>query len=315
MLEHLEWLLKTMGISFDAIMQRVRYILSHTWWSVINLVYYRCFPHVINISAQGGIKTLSKVDDPSVEISRELQADPAYKSALKQDVVVSCRTLVNSCRASGQRQDDLLAVIVDGNERQIFGDAGLRCVRLCRDMDVRWSSTLLMIDRALELYPVRIPQPLTLYLLWRHHFRRLSMISSTKPNTANFWSTNLTISNRRLFVMFASGCASYILCRSLFRLRRHLHYQSFCRYMRGLLVCSRKLPESIPRLHMQFYSLLRSLMSIWHIHVSHAFMQSRWVRKPGSMHSLLLLTLFPSSHQPNNEVQVDRRALDCPRGS
>lgn len=137
-------------------MSQVR-ILSLPIYFVINLIQCRCFPHVINISAQGGIKTLPKVDDPTVKISQELQADPAYMAALKQDVVVSCRTLVNTCRASGQRQDDLLAVISDGNEHQIFGDSGLRCVRLCRDMDVRWSSTLLMIDRALELYPVNMP--------------------------------------------------------------------------------------------------------------------------------------------------------------
>jgi hypothetical protein len=90
------------------------------------------FLHVVNISAQGGIKTLPKVDDPTVKISQELQADPAYMVALKQDVVVSCRTLVNTCHALGQQQDDLLAVISDGNKRQIFGDTGLHCVCLCR---------------------------------------------------------------------------------------------------------------------------------------------------------------------------------------
>jgi hypothetical protein len=97
-----------------------------------------------------------KVNDPTVKITQELQADPAYMAALKQDVVVSCCTLVNTCHVLGQWQDNLLAAISDGNKHKIFGDKGLCCVQLCCDMDVHWSSTLLMIDCALELYLVNI---------------------------------------------------------------------------------------------------------------------------------------------------------------
>jgi hypothetical protein len=45
-------------------------------------------------------------------------------------------------------------VIAEGNKAGIFGPDGLCEVVLLKDMDVRWSSTFLMIDRVLELYPV-----------------------------------------------------------------------------------------------------------------------------------------------------------------
>ena len=44
--------------------------------------------------------------------------------------------------------------IAEGNKAGVFGLEGLREVVLLKDMDVQWSSTFLMIDRVLELYPV-----------------------------------------------------------------------------------------------------------------------------------------------------------------
>jgi hypothetical protein len=45
-------------------------------------------------------------------------------------------------------------VIAEGNKAGIFGLERLREVALLKVMDVRWSSTFLMIDRVLELCPV-----------------------------------------------------------------------------------------------------------------------------------------------------------------
>jgi hypothetical protein len=69
-------------------------------------------------------------------------------------VVAAARNLVTSIRASGQRREDFAIVIAKGNKAGIFGPEGLHEVVLLKDMDVRWSSTFLMIDRVLELYPV-----------------------------------------------------------------------------------------------------------------------------------------------------------------
>ena len=69
-------------------------------------------------------------------------------------MVAAAGHLVVVIRASGQRREDFAMVISDGNKAGIFGPEGLREVVLLKDMDVRWSSTFLMIDRVLELYPV-----------------------------------------------------------------------------------------------------------------------------------------------------------------
>jgi hypothetical protein len=79
----------------------------------------------------------------------------AYAKALESDVVGKARSLVSTCRASGQRREDLQSTIMEGNSSESFlNGKQLRNVQLLRDMDVRWSSTYLMIDRVLELYPV-----------------------------------------------------------------------------------------------------------------------------------------------------------------
>jgi hypothetical protein len=73
---------------------------------------------------------------------------------LADDVVAAARHLVVAIRASGQRREDFAMVIAEGNKAGIFGLEGLREVVLLKVMDVRWSSTFLMIDRVLELCPV-----------------------------------------------------------------------------------------------------------------------------------------------------------------
>ncbi|OJT11323.1 hypothetical protein TRAPUB_12198 [Trametes pubescens] len=84
----------------------------------------------------------------------DLANDPEYASALENDPVKRARQLIAACRASGQRREDFAAVIADGNRCSSWGPGKtLRQVQLLRDVDTRWSSTYLMIDRLLELYP------------------------------------------------------------------------------------------------------------------------------------------------------------------
>ena len=80
--------------------------------------------------------------------------DEEYIEMLKTDVIAAARHLVTTCRASGQRREGFRQTIEEGNKNGTFGGRGLRVVTLLRDMDVRWSSTYLMVDRVLELYPV-----------------------------------------------------------------------------------------------------------------------------------------------------------------
>ncbi|KAF8058973.1 hypothetical protein FPV67DRAFT_1391539, partial [Lyophyllum atratum] len=104
----------------------------------------RCFPHVTNIAVKTGLKYITK------ELAEE---DVEYLEALQSDVVAAARKLVNTCRSSGQRREDLADTIKTGNLAGIFGSDGMRVVALLRDVDTRWSSIFLMIDRVLEMYP------------------------------------------------------------------------------------------------------------------------------------------------------------------
>lgn len=83
----------------------------------------------------------------------------AYADALATDPVGMARSLVGVCRKSGQRRNDLRAVIVEGNMKGQFSDDdgtvfALPVQELLRDCETRWSSTYNMGGRVITLYPV-----------------------------------------------------------------------------------------------------------------------------------------------------------------
>ncbi|KAF4617427.1 hypothetical protein D9613_006423 [Agrocybe pediades] len=141
MMKDLEDLLEKMGLQFSAEGNRIR-----------------CFPHVINIAVKAGLRALSASapditeEDEVPVVYEQNDGDAEYEDALHNDVVAKCRSLVTACRASGQRREDLQKTITEGNEREYF-PKHISNKELLRDMDIRWSSTFLMIDRVLELYP------------------------------------------------------------------------------------------------------------------------------------------------------------------
>ncbi|TFK58402.1 hypothetical protein BDN72DRAFT_873178 [Pluteus cervinus] len=126
----------------------------------------RCFPHVVNISVKTGLKYLTKAmvgeDDADFVSPEDVQeddeqvphddADIDYLEVLEDDIIAMIRKLVNSIRASDQRREALAEAIRSGNEANEY-DPPIREVSLLRDVDTRWSSIYLMIDRFLELYP------------------------------------------------------------------------------------------------------------------------------------------------------------------
>ncbi|OJT10844.1 hypothetical protein TRAPUB_12620 [Trametes pubescens] len=83
-----------------------------------------------------------------------LDLDPEYAYALRGDPIKNARQLISVCRVSGQRREEFKNTIIEGNEAGSFGEGvELPKSQLLRDVDTRWSSTFLMIDRLLELYP------------------------------------------------------------------------------------------------------------------------------------------------------------------
>ncbi|KAH8104076.1 hypothetical protein BXZ70DRAFT_681750 [Cristinia sonorae] len=98
----------------------------------------------------------------------EIEDDPAeldaYVKALQRDPISVIRRTVAACRKSGKRRHGLRDYIESGNKTgcwvHVMLDFGpnrtfdrMPEVQLLRDCDTRWSSTFLMIDRALVLYP------------------------------------------------------------------------------------------------------------------------------------------------------------------
>ncbi|GLB45625.1 hypothetical protein LshimejAT787_2500170 [Lyophyllum shimeji] len=134
MMEFVALLLRDMGVYFDKEGNRIR-----------------CFPHIINLAVKAGLKQLTKLlpwgsaqdqddnddnfefdDDPATQL--DIEADDPYIEILRDDV-------------------EFKNTIVEENASGAFGDDGLPVLTLLREMEVRWSSTYLMIDRVLLLYP------------------------------------------------------------------------------------------------------------------------------------------------------------------
>ncbi|KAH9937936.1 hypothetical protein B0H21DRAFT_698741 [Amylocystis lapponica] len=130
MLEELQNVLRAKGIPFHAEGNHIR-----------------CFPHVVNVAVQTGLAQLTDVDKT---IYVDDSMNPEYQSALSNDVVAAARRLVSACRASGQRREDYLSTIREGNSTHAFGESiELPELELLRDVDTRWSSIFLMVDRVL----------------------------------------------------------------------------------------------------------------------------------------------------------------------
>ncbi|GLB37947.1 putative encoded by [Lyophyllum shimeji] len=135
MMEFVALLLRDMGVYFDKEGNRIR-----------------CFPHIINLADQDDDDDDFEFDDdPATQL--DIEADDPYMEILRDDVVAVAHHLISACRASGPRREDFKNTIVEGNASGAFGDDGLPVLTLLREMEIRWSSTYLMIDRVLLLYP------------------------------------------------------------------------------------------------------------------------------------------------------------------
>jgi hypothetical protein len=96
---------------------------------------------------------IQSAPDPSAP-SHDLQL---YAAALESKPITRTREIVAVCRRSGQRRAELTDAIEKGNETSSWPVIGgkVPVLQLLRDCETRWSSTFNMIDRLMELYPVR----------------------------------------------------------------------------------------------------------------------------------------------------------------
>ncbi|KAJ3925110.1 MAG: hypothetical protein NXY57DRAFT_907468 [Lentinula lateritia] len=122
--------LELLNIPFDVIGNRIR-----------------CFPHVVNIAVKTGLQHLTTIVNAAHD--KDLEGTDNFLSA---------RSLITAVRGSGQCCEEFKQIIKNGNISGGWGDfkQQLRVVELLKDVDTRWSSTFLMIDRLLELWlPVK----------------------------------------------------------------------------------------------------------------------------------------------------------------
>ncbi|KAI5984036.1 ribonuclease H-like domain-containing protein, partial [Pisolithus albus] len=116
----------------------------------------RCFPHVVNIACQAFIEEVKKNPFGTYD---EATSPHSWQVGTSESHGCTVRSIVSVCRASGQRRQDLRKVIAEGNSSGRWAgklpDGGdkLPLYQLLRDCETRWSSTFLMIERLLLLYP------------------------------------------------------------------------------------------------------------------------------------------------------------------
>ncbi|KAF5375571.1 hypothetical protein D9615_009215 [Tricholomella constricta] len=106
----------------------------------------QCFPHVTNIAVKTGVKRITELAEEDVEVLLEEIEEVTEHEP-------TCDDLEYLDALQSDRREDLKDTIETGNLTGIFSAKGIRVVALLRDVDTRWSSMFLMIDRVLELYP------------------------------------------------------------------------------------------------------------------------------------------------------------------
>jgi len=136
-----------------------------------------CFPHVINLAVQAiyaalkdgkGLEkqyllgNLSCISDAALKgmVLPEGVTRDDYFHVLRVDVLGTARKLIAACRVSGKRREEFVDTILEGNVNKTWVDNdgnpfSRKALQLLRDCETRWSSTHLMVDRALVMLPVR----------------------------------------------------------------------------------------------------------------------------------------------------------------
>ncbi|KAI0363254.1 hypothetical protein BV20DRAFT_958674 [Pilatotrama ljubarskyi] len=123
----------------------------------------RCFPHVVNISVQHGLRALgcgSKKSDIDLQLgeagraSGNAESDADDPPAHPRSLFPAARSLIAKARQSGLHREEFAQILEECIKNQTFGEGVEPSGKqLLRDVDTRWSSIFLMIDRLLSLYP------------------------------------------------------------------------------------------------------------------------------------------------------------------
>ncbi|KAJ7660136.1 ribonuclease H-like domain-containing protein [Mycena polygramma] len=106
---------------------------------------FRCFPHIVNLACKAVLSSITDIDfaaSGSADFVPHPVGATTFLDAVARDPVATVRTTVRVIRASSLRRQYFSEVLKAMQEKDL---------QLLRDVDTRWSSTLLMIDRAILL--------------------------------------------------------------------------------------------------------------------------------------------------------------------
>ena len=157
----LEEELQKRGIAFDKVQRRIRYISRFSLRFAKWTCYFRCFPHIVNLACKAILSAITNLDyaqdppeggtppsslenvdgDPIAKLRSLIQAVSYYKLSFSGPKLTTWQI-----RASSLRRHHFVQIAKTFQMN----------LELLRDVDTRWSSTYLMILRALELESVCI---------------------------------------------------------------------------------------------------------------------------------------------------------------
>ncbi|KAF7328296.1 Dimer-Tnp-hAT domain-containing protein [Mycena sanguinolenta] len=105
----------------------------------------RCFPHIVNLACKAVLSAITDMDFAATGADDFVpnRAEPrTFLDAIARDPIATVRTTVRVIRASSLRRQYFSEVLKALQKKDL---------QLLRDVDTRWSSTLIMIDRAILL--------------------------------------------------------------------------------------------------------------------------------------------------------------------
>ncbi|KAF8841277.1 hypothetical protein BDN67DRAFT_901808 [Paxillus ammoniavirescens] len=107
--------------------------------------FHSCFPHVVNLACKAVLKAVTNLDFAKEDAADHIPTGPHAQTILdtiERDPIASVHSLVRGIHASLLRRQYFAAVLKS---------LELKELQLLQDIDIKWSSTLLMIEQALIL--------------------------------------------------------------------------------------------------------------------------------------------------------------------
>ncbi|KAK7006945.1 HAT family dimerization domain-containing protein, partial [Favolaschia claudopus] len=120
--------LRKRGIPFNRVQRRIR-----------------CFPHIVNLACKAVLAAITNMDFAAITANDFVPqgGEPrTFGAAVARDPIATLRTSIRLIRASSLRRQYFSEVLKALQKKDL---------QLLRDVDTRWSSTLIMIDRAVLL--------------------------------------------------------------------------------------------------------------------------------------------------------------------